>query len=151
MVDLFHEPGQCDITADVDFEYLKEGMGGLGAFPLLCSCFSCSRLHKVNTHGPVSQGTFLNRMAIGGRVASLVQNAPTDERQKAIKEAAERLVDENGMGGQYKVLGVVGGGSAGGNGSGELVVWPFINEHLAEAGSRTGPQKDGEEGSQHIA
>jgi NADH dehydrogenase [ubiquinone] 1 alpha subcomplex assembly factor 7 len=33
MVDLFHEPGQCDITADVDFEYLKEGMGGLGMFP----------------------------------------------------------------------------------------------------------------------
>lgn len=30
MVDVFHRPGECDLTADVDFGYLKEAVADLG-------------------------------------------------------------------------------------------------------------------------
>ncbi|KAH6913130.1 S-adenosyl-L-methionine-dependent methyltransferase [Coprinopsis sp. MPI-PUGE-AT-0042] len=138
MVDLFHEPGQCDITADVDFEYLKEGMGGL-----------------VKTHGPLTQATFLNRMALAGRVAALVRNAPAEERKNTIREAAERLVDEQGMGGQYKVLGVVGGKAAGGGSGlggsggrgGEVAVWPFVEEVPVGEGVKETVKQDVKEDS----
>lgn len=89
----------------------------------------------MKTHGPLTQATFLNRMALAGRVAALVRNAPTEERKETIREAAERLVDEKGMGAQYKVLGVVGGKTAGsgacsgsGGQGGEVAVWPFVEE-----------------------
>jgi len=32
IVDVFHRPGECDLTANVDFAYLKEAVTGLGAF-----------------------------------------------------------------------------------------------------------------------
>src|SRR5688572_7509342 len=90
----------------------------------------------VKTHGPLTQAVFLNRMAIEGRVAALVRSATTEERKQTIREAAERLVDEKGMGGQYKVLGVVGGkagaggfvGGSGGGQGGEMAAWPFVEE-----------------------
>jgi len=32
IVDIFHKPGLCDLTANVDFAYLKEAMSDLGGF-----------------------------------------------------------------------------------------------------------------------
>lgn len=31
IVDVFHRPGECDLTANVDFAYLKESLADLGA------------------------------------------------------------------------------------------------------------------------
>ena len=31
IVDVFHRPGDCDLTVNVDFAYLKEAMSDLGA------------------------------------------------------------------------------------------------------------------------
>jgi NADH dehydrogenase [ubiquinone] 1 alpha subcomplex assembly factor 7 len=58
--------------------------------------------------GPLTQGAFLERMAIAQRVQSLIRSAATPERAQAIEDAAKRLVDPSGMGGEYKILGVVG-------------------------------------------
>jgi NADH dehydrogenase [ubiquinone] 1 alpha subcomplex assembly factor 7 len=30
IMDVFHRPGECDLTANVDFAYLKEAFAGLG-------------------------------------------------------------------------------------------------------------------------
>lgn len=35
IVDVFHEPGNSDLTANVDFAYLKEAMGDLGSSRIL--------------------------------------------------------------------------------------------------------------------
>lgn len=58
------------------------------------------------THGPLEQADFLERMGIGLRVNALLRSAKSDERRGSIEAGATRLVDRNGMGKEYKVLGV---------------------------------------------
>ncbi|GAA6029596.1 hypothetical protein JCM8097_000955 [Rhodosporidiobolus ruineniae] len=89
VVDPLTEPGHTDLTANVDFSYLAEAMGEF-----------------VDTHGPLPQSRFLTSLGLQPRLASLLRNAKTDERRKEIESAAKRLVDETGMGGQYRVMGV---------------------------------------------
>ncbi|KAH8100954.1 DUF185-domain-containing protein [Cristinia sonorae] len=91
IVDVFHRPGESDLTTNVDFGYLKEALSA-NAFPL----------------GPISQAQFLVRMGLTQRVQKLQQAANDPERSKVIGSAAERLIDPTGMGSQYKVLGVSG-------------------------------------------
>ncbi|OAX42701.1 DUF185-domain-containing protein [Rhizopogon vinicolor AM-OR11-026] len=106
IVDIFCSPGECDITANVDFTLLKESMADL-----------------VSTHGPISQRDFLTRMGIQVRAAALARSASSPERKQEIEDGANRLVDPLGMGGQYKVLGVVAKSS--GEGQDSHDVWPF--------------------------
>ncbi|KAH9831576.1 DUF185-domain-containing protein [Rhodofomes roseus] len=91
IVDVFHRPGECDLTVNVDFAYLSEALAGL-ATPL----------------GPVTQGTFLTRMGLAARVEALKKSAQSEERAAEIEKAAKRLVDSTGMGSQYQVMGIVG-------------------------------------------
>ncbi|EIM90675.1 DUF185-domain-containing protein [Stereum hirsutum FP-91666 SS1] len=119
IVDPLLTPGQCDLTANVDFAYLKEAMKGTG----------------VRTLGSITQSTFLTRMGLDIRLNALKQRAPK-ERADVIEGAAKRLVDKMGMGKEYRVLGIVadglGGGEkegsdgGGGEGEGEGAVWPFV-------------------------
>lgn len=106
IVDPFHLLGQCDLTANVDFAYLKEAM-----------------TDTATPHGPLTQHAFLTRMGLDMRVAALKRAAESEERKDAIQSAAQRLVDMTGMGGEYKVLGVTGGGQR--EGGAEEQVWPF--------------------------
>ncbi|KAG5650323.1 hypothetical protein H0H81_012620 [Sphagnurus paluster] len=87
IVDVFERPGQCDLTTNVDFALLREAMGDL-----------------VSSHGPLTQREFLIRMGISFRVSNLTKTQ-SEERKKAIVDAAERLMDPTGMGTEYKVLG----------------------------------------------
>ncbi len=57
-------------------------------------------------------------MGMSLRVATLTRSALSDQRREAIRGAAKRLVDKTGMGTQYQVLGITGGG--------EQAVWPFV-------------------------
>ncbi|KAJ6561910.1 S-adenosyl-L-methionine-dependent methyltransferase [Mycena capillaripes] len=105
IVDVFHAPGECDLTANVDFAYLKEAVKDL-----------------VPTHGPISQSAFLEGMGLQLRIESLAAAAGTTESDSAaIREAGRRLVDPAGMGKEYTVLGVGGVPNRG-------VVWPFVEE-----------------------
>ncbi|KAF9041948.1 DUF185-domain-containing protein [Hymenopellis radicata] len=89
IVDVFSHPGQCDLTANVDFRYLKEAMADL-----------------VPTYGPIPQAKFLTLMGLEPRLEALKNAATTDEQKEAIETAAKRLVDPAGMGSQYQVLAI---------------------------------------------
>ncbi|KAJ7301622.1 S-adenosyl-L-methionine-dependent methyltransferase [Mycena albidolilacea] len=104
IVDVFHAPGECDLTANVDFAYLAEAVGGL-----------------VRTHGPLPQAAFLERMGLQLRVNQLV-TGKSDEETARIREAGRRLADEKGMGREYRVLGI------GGKPGAEELVWPFLED-----------------------
>ncbi|KAJ7757738.1 S-adenosyl-L-methionine-dependent methyltransferase [Mycena maculata] len=101
IVDVFHAPGECDLTANVDFAYLADAVHDL-----------------VPTHGPISQSAFLEGMGLQLRIDSLAAGTQTDETKAAIREAGRRLVDPAGMGKEYMVLGISGQ-------TGEGSVWPF--------------------------
>ncbi|KAG9104808.1 hypothetical protein FRC06_009278 [Ceratobasidium sp. 370] len=90
VVDVFHEPGMCDLTANVDFAYLKEALATAGAA----------------SHGPVTQQAFLTRMGAAIRLQKLLDSARDGERRTALEKGARRLMDPLGMGTQYKVLGI---------------------------------------------
>lgn len=124
IVDIFCSPGECDITANVDFALLKESMADLGMFhdgAFLCNIITKS--NTVSTQGPISQRDFLTRMGIYLRADALARSASSPERKQAIEDGIDRLVDPLGMGEQYKVLGVVAKSS--GEGRDAPAVWPF--------------------------
>jgi len=108
IVDVFHRPGECDLTTNVDFTFLREAMEDL-----------------VTIHGPTPQSTFLERMGLRLRVNALVRNAKTDERRSAIWDAAKRLVDPVGMGKEYQVMGFTNPVS-GAEARSPTDVWPFV-------------------------
>ncbi|KAI0768010.1 DUF185-domain-containing protein [Trametes elegans] len=91
IVDPFHRPGECDLTVNVDFAYLKEASTGLATH-----------------HGPLSQAVFLHRMGLQARVDALKASAKDEERKKSVEQAAKRLVDPTGMGTQYQIMGMTG-------------------------------------------
>ncbi|KAG6856503.1 hypothetical protein H0H87_003696 [Tephrocybe sp. NHM501043] len=88
IVDVFHQPGKTDLTANVDFALIKQAMGA-----------------QVDKHGPLTQSEFLQKMGMSVRVMALARQAKDEERRAAIVDAAERLVDPVGMGKEYKVYG----------------------------------------------
>ncbi|KAH8117956.1 DUF185-domain-containing protein [Phellopilus nigrolimitatus] len=113
VVDVFELPGHCDLTANVDFAFLKEAIGD-----------------AATSHGPIPQRAFLQNMNIEARVAQLTlaarqRKANADADALAVARAARRLVDPAGMGEQYKVLGVTGTGVRA-LADGEETVWPFV-------------------------
>ncbi|KAJ6545037.1 S-adenosyl-L-methionine-dependent methyltransferase [Mycena vulgaris] len=107
IVDVFHAPGECDLTANVDFAYLSESVKDL-----------------LPTHGPIPQSAFLEGMGLQMRIDSAVSSSKSDETRAAIREAGRRLVDPAGMGTEYMVLGIGGHHDKDG-------VWPFIASHEA--------------------
>ncbi|CEL55647.1 NADH dehydrogenase [ubiquinone] complex I, assembly factor 7 OS=Xenopus tropicalis GN=ndufaf7 PE=2 SV=1 [Rhizoctonia solani AG-1 IB] len=97
LVDVFHQPGLCDLTANVDFAYLKEAFNST----------------PTNTHGPIKQHEFLTNMGAPIRLHRLLQGAKDDETRERLRKGATRLMDLTGMGVQYKVMGVTSGGKKG--------------------------------------
>lgn len=99
----FEAPGEVDLSADVDFGAIVEV--ALGAS------------EKVEVHGPVGQGDWLEEMGGRERLEALVGKAGArmgdakerEEVVKRLKEGWERLTGRgsDGMGRLYKVLAVV--------------------------------------------
>ncbi|KAF5391635.1 hypothetical protein D9757_002467 [Collybiopsis confluens] len=90
VVDIFHRPGECDLTANVDFAYLTESMQDL-----------------VPVHGPISQNQFLSMMGLMPRLEALLAASVGDkEKQKRILEGAQRIMNPTQMGSEYSVLGI---------------------------------------------
>ena len=81
------DPGCADLTAHVDFAALAVAASDAGA----------------KTHGPTTQGAFLQELGIGLRTETL--KAKSDAAQCAeIDAALERLIGADGMGSLFKVL-----------------------------------------------
>ncbi|OXC70853.1 hypothetical protein AYX13_00269 [Cryptococcus neoformans] len=91
IVDVFEDPGNCDLTANVDFAYLRESLTGI-----------------ATSLGPISQAQFLISLGLQPRLRKLLDTAPP-ERRETIEKGAKRLIDVLGMGSQYQVMGVVSG------------------------------------------
>ncbi|KAG7098953.1 hypothetical protein E1B28_000843 [Marasmius oreades] len=95
IVDFFHRPGECDLTANVDFAYLKEAVED-----------------SMPVYKPLTQSHFLQAMGLKERLLKLMKNHRTRDPEKAkrIEEAALRLVsvspDGGEMGNQYSVMGI---------------------------------------------
>lgn len=87
---LLEEPGNSDLTANVDFAYMREAIDPV-----------------ARALGPITQHDFLLRMGLDLRVRKLIESAPDVEGKKRITHAAERLVSLAGMGKEYKVMGIV--------------------------------------------
>lgn len=91
IVDPFEEPGNSDLTSNVDFASLRDA---LVEFP------------KVFAHGPISQSDFLTRMGLEPRLAALLRAAKEEKRRKDMKEAGMKLVDmgPQGMGRKFAFM-----------------------------------------------
>ena len=110
LVDPLEMPGQSDLTANVDFSFLMHALHTTDAF----------------TYGPLSQRDFLTALGLSLRLKKLVEsNAP--DRRVDIERAAQRLIEVNGMGTQYQILGISSPARAHGDESVEPEeVYPFI-------------------------
>ncbi|WVW80448.1 hypothetical protein I302_102430 [Kwoniella bestiolae CBS 10118] len=108
IVDVFDDPGNADLTANVDFAYLRESLAGTGSSSL----------------GPISQSSFLLSLGLQPRLRKLLDSATDEGRKEDIRKAAQRLIDPLGMGGQYQVMGVTDDRALKGAEGGEI--YPFI-------------------------
>jgi NADH dehydrogenase [ubiquinone] 1 alpha subcomplex assembly factor 7 len=84
------EPGECDITAHVDFAAMARSARAAGA----------------TVHGPIDQGDFLRALGIDVRARALGERSP--DRASEIDAARRRLVGkgENEMGALFKAMAV---------------------------------------------
>lgn len=96
MVSPFENPGECDLSTDVDFQALK--IAALQHFG-----------NEVEVYGPVEQGDWLHTMGIGARATMLANAQSTEEGKKRVEQAYNRLVGRGGgaMGKLYKVMCIV--------------------------------------------
>eukprot|EP00794_Sanderia_malayensis_P020207 gene20207-22183_t len=91
--DILKNPGLADITANVDFSFLKRSAG-------------C----KVQKYGPITQAEFLRAMGIDTRYQALLRNA-NEKQSKDLTSAYDLLLSENKMGQVFKVLAMNQNGS----------------------------------------
>jgi SAM-dependent MidA family methyltransferase len=82
------DPGDCDLTAHVDFEALARAAAASG----------------VSVHGPVGQGDWLVRLGIDARAETLARAYP--HRREELATARDRLVRDDQMGRLFRVLGL---------------------------------------------
>ncbi|KAJ2833559.1 hypothetical protein FBU31_001887 [Coemansia sp. 'formosensis'] len=89
-------PGSMDLTADVDFSYLRFAANG-----------------RAKCYGPIEQGSFLHSMGIQARLQQLLQSTNDGKVQKDLVDCYKRLTDVHSMGRVYKVLAVLPNSSSG--------------------------------------
>lgn len=80
-------PGTADLTADVDFSFLREVMK-----------------KNLLVFGPVEQGDFLLRMGIKQRMEKLMQNISDDDVKEQLKSSYRMLVEKSQMGERFKCM-----------------------------------------------
>ena len=84
--DPWSAPGECDLTAHVDFEALARA----------------GRARGLTAFGPVDQGDWLRAAGIEARAAALARHAPA--RADEIEAAKRRLIAPDQMGRLFKVM-----------------------------------------------
>jgi NADH dehydrogenase [ubiquinone] 1 alpha subcomplex assembly factor 7 len=94
-VDPLVSPGECDLTAHVDFAAMSGAATSLG----------------LAVYGPMPQGEFLLKLGLEARRDSLLHGATPDQRE-AIVSGAARLASPSAMGILFKVLALTSSGLA---------------------------------------
>ncbi|XP_070578086.1 protein arginine methyltransferase NDUFAF7, mitochondrial-like isoform X2 [Ptychodera flava] len=87
--DVLTEPGTADLTADVDFAFLRRMVAD-----------------RAVCHGPISQRVFLKNMGIDYRLQALIQNANESQRKDLIS-GYRMLTDSDQMGNRFKFFAVL--------------------------------------------
>lgn len=82
--DVLKDPGRADLTADVDFSYLRHMAGD-----------------SVSIYGPVTQQQFLYNMGMVVRLKKLLDNAKPENR-KDLVSGFEMLINPDKMGEKFK-------------------------------------------------
>uniref|UniRef100_A0A8D2JKG3 Protein arginine methyltransferase NDUFAF7 n=1 Tax=Varanus komodoensis TaxID=61221 RepID=A0A8D2JKG3_VARKO len=88
--DVLLSPGTADLTADVDFSYLRR-----------------MAQERVATLGPVAQQDFLKNMGIDIRLQVLLQNASDPSVRSQLLRSYEMLMDLDKMGGRFNFFAIV--------------------------------------------
>lgn len=86
---LNEDPGSCDITADVNFAYLKR-----------------LAQEKACVFGPITQGEFLKNLGIEVRLKRLLAVAKSDTERDYLKKSFDMLVGSDRMGSKFKVMAI---------------------------------------------
>ncbi|RZF46431.1 hypothetical protein LSTR_LSTR012506 [Laodelphax striatellus] len=86
-IDPLYDPGSADLTADVDFSYLKN-----------------NTLNKLISLGPITQKEFLSRMQIGVRMKALLEKCKDEEAKKSIVSGYNMMMDPEQMGERFKFM-----------------------------------------------
>ncbi len=94
-VDVFEAPGECDLTAHVDFPALM----------------AAARKGGAASYGIVGQGAFLTRLGLPVRLGRLLRSA-APRQARDLAKASQRLLDPREMGTLFKVVCIVPAGSA---------------------------------------
>lgn len=82
-------PGTADLTADVDFELIKQ---------------TAERDDRLITYGPIEQGDFIDRMGGKTRLEVLVNSSKVDSEIQNLKTGYEMLTSPTQMGSRFKFL-----------------------------------------------
>ncbi|RUS29774.1 S-adenosyl-L-methionine-dependent methyltransferase [Jimgerdemannia flammicorona] len=82
-------PGEADLSADVDFRYLKDAVKEF-----------------TTAYGPIYQSHFLHSLGIQERLKTLIQGARGDDRCSVLVSSYKRLVEPLAMGHIYKVMAI---------------------------------------------
>uniref|UniRef100_UPI003AAD7C2F protein arginine methyltransferase NDUFAF7, mitochondrial isoform X2 n=1 Tax=Centroberyx gerrardi TaxID=166262 RepID=UPI003AAD7C2F len=83
--DVLASPGSADLTADVDFGYLRRMAGG-----------------GVACLGPVSQSSFLKNMGIDARLQVLLRNCSDPSSRQQLVQGFDLLTDPRKMGERFR-------------------------------------------------
>lgn len=81
------EPGTADLTADVDFEIIKQ---------------KAEHLDRLVTYGPIEQRNFLKQMGGDTRIDVLIEKAENEENKNSLKTGYEMLTSPEQMGTRFK-------------------------------------------------
>ncbi|XP_049878295.1 protein arginine methyltransferase NDUFAF7 homolog, mitochondrial [Pectinophora gossypiella] len=93
VVDPLEMPGQCDLTADVDFSQLR-----------IAASKALDRENYAIVVGPVKQKDFLERMQAEARLKVLLESAKAEEEKDKIRSAYDMLVNPKKMGDRFKFM-----------------------------------------------
>ncbi|PZC74298.1 hypothetical protein B5X24_HaOG207990 [Helicoverpa armigera] len=93
VVNPLENPGQCDLTADVDFSQLR-----------IAASKSPYSDNYALVMGPVKQKDFLERCQAQIRLQVLLDNAKSDEDREKVQKSYEMLVDPQKMGERFKFM-----------------------------------------------
>ncbi|ODV58041.1 DUF185-domain-containing protein [Ascoidea rubescens DSM 1968] len=88
----FYKPGEVDLSADVDFQNLKQVVAD-----------------QVKSFGPVEQADFLHQLGLGYRADQLIHHSKSLQEKERIKKSYLRLTENTAgsMGKLYKFLGLL--------------------------------------------
>ncbi|XP_061563475.1 protein arginine methyltransferase NDUFAF7, mitochondrial [Cololabis saira] len=95
--DVLSAPGSADLTADVDFSYLRRMAGGAVAGGAVAGGAGGA----VACLGPVTQRTFLNNMGIDMRMQVLLRNCSDASTRRQLLSSYDMLTNPSKMGERF--------------------------------------------------